>query len=178
MEIQNLKNKNVEIEELQTTFIKIKVDGKTIRYNLINRQESRLKKEKNGILKFYDKHPLLYHYSEKKIEIFINSSPTETEKFINELKETIEKSFLGFRTWEKLIIDNGINFTMKTFIKNVEDGSGKLFIIPKCLEESVNKVCFKYEVRTKTFEISSNPRNFKLITIGDNYIIASDFIES
>lgn len=178
MEIQSLKNKNVEIEELQTTFIKIKVDGKIIRYNLSNRQESRLKKGKTGILKFYDEHPLLYDYSEKKIEIFINSSPTETKKFISELKETIEKRFLGFRTWEKFIIDNGINFTMKTFIKNVEDGSGKLFIIPKCLEESINKVCYKYHVRTKAFDIISNPRNFKLITIGDNYIIASDFIES
>ena len=166
----------MEIEELQTTFMKIKVDEKIVRYDFVNRQESRLKKQKSGILNFYEEHPLLYQYSQNKTEIFINSAPTETEEFINEIKETFENYFKGWRTWEKFIIDNGINFTMKTFIKNIKDGNGKLFIIPKPLEEELNKVFTKYNVKTKTFEIPSNCRDFKLITIGENYVIASDFV--
>ena len=174
MEIENLSNRNVKIEDYQSTFIVLNVEGEILRFDFIKKVEFRLNKGTFGKLKYFENHPLLIDYNENFVETFINSKPEKSEKFIEDIKLAIEKQTLGWRNWKDYVIDTNL-FKYETFVKNINDGSGKLLKAPFLITQSVIKVCEMHNVKTKSFGSELKTENYKLIAIESDFVIAKEF---
>lgn len=174
MEIEILNNQIVKIENYQATFIILNVDGEIIRFDFIKKVEFRLNKGTTGKLKYFENHPLLIDYNENFVETYINSKPENSEKFIEEIKVTIDKKTLGWRNWKDYFVD-GDFFTYENFVKNINDGSGRFLKAPFLINQDVIKVCEKYNVKTKSFENELKTENYKLIIIENDFVIAKEF---
>ena len=174
MQIENLSNRNLKIEDYQSTFIVLNVDAEILRFDFIKKVEFRLNKGTVGKLKYFEKHPLLIDYNENFVETFINSKPENPEKIIEEIKITIEELTLGWRNWKDYVIDTRL-FKYETFVKNINDGSGRLLKAPFLITQSVIQVCEKHNVKTKSFGSELKTENYKLITIENDFVIAQEF---
>lgn len=174
MNIQELHNRNVQIENYQSTFLTLKCDQKIYRFDIFGKQEFGLKKGSIGELKCFESHPLLLNYSENIIVTFINSKPTDSEKFVEDIENAINEITQGWRNWKDYITDENF-YTFETFLKNVNDGSGKLLAAPFSITQNVLKVCEKHNVAVKAFDNNLKTESFNLLTIGQNYIIAKEF---
>lgn len=173
MKIEDLNNKVVKIENFKTTFITLNFENEIYRFNYVDKKEAFLKQNKEGILKSYSEHPLLINYNENFLEIFINSSPLNSEAFIEEIKYSINKRIENYRDWKNYInLNTGINF--KIFEENIKNGNGKILYAPISIVENIEKICDKYNVKIKVFGEKVYSTN-KLIVIGDQYIICKDF---
>ncbi len=174
MQIENLANRIVKIENYQSTFIVLNVDSQMLRFDFLEKMEFRLNKGTIGKLSYFEKHPLLIDYNENFVETFINSKPKNSEQFIKEIKIAIDQKTLGWRNWKDYFVDGNF-FTYENFVKNINDGSGRLLKAPFLITESVIKVCENHNVKTKCFKSELKTENYKLIIIENNFIIAKEF---
>lgn len=174
MNIQELHNRNVQIDNYQSTFLSLKCDQKLYRFDIFGKQEFDLEKGAIAELEYFESHPLLINYSENVIVTFINSKPKDSEKFVEEIENAIDEITQGWRSWKDYITDENF-YTFETFLKNVNDGNGKLLAAPSSITQNVLKVCEKHNVAVKAFDNNLQTKCFKLITIGRNYIIAKEF---
>ena len=174
MEIENLKNKTVKIENYQSTFIVLNIEGEISRFDFIKKAEFRLNKGTIGKIEYFENHPLLIDYNENYLEIFINSKPNNTELFIKEMKLAIEEKTLGWRNWTDYFVEKHF-FTFEHFLKNINDGSGKLLKAPYLITQNVREVCEKHNVKIKIFGNELKTENYKMIMIENDFVIASEF---
>jgi hypothetical protein len=174
VKIENLANRNVKIEGYQSTFIVLNVEGEMLRFDFKKKVEFRLNIGTVGKLQYFQNHPLLIDYNENFVETFINSKPESPEKFIEEIKLAIDEKTLGWRSWKNYIVDGSL-FKLENFIKNVNDGNGRLLKAPFLISQSVIKVCEKHKVKTNSFGSNLKTEKYKLITIENDFIIAQEF---
>jgi hypothetical protein len=174
VEIENLANRNVEIENYQSTFIVLNVDNQMLRFDFIKKVEFNLNKGTTGKLKYFENHPLLIDYNENFIETFINSKPENVDLFIDDIKSAIDSKTLGWRNWKDYFLERGF-FSFENFVKNIKEGSGKLLKAPFSITQNVIKVCDKHNVKTKSFENVLKKNNYILILIENDYVIAKEF---
>lgn len=173
-----LQNKTVQVDNYQATFLTLKIDEQLFRFDFIGKKEFRLKKGDAGQFYYFEKHPLLIDYNEIIVTTYINSKPDHLERFMDDLKNAIEEITKGWRRWTNYLTDKNINFTFDQFLGNVKDGSGKLSEAPFTVNQEIIAVCNSHGVLTKSFESVLKPNNYKLILVGDNYVIAKDFRNS
>jgi len=174
MNIKELHNKNLQIENYQSNFLILNCDQKLYRFDIFGKQEFELKKGTIGEFKYFENHPLLINYSENIIVTFINSKPSDSQKFVEDLQNSVNEITKGWRDWKDYITDDSF-YTFETFLKNVNDGSGKLIAAPFSIIQNVLKVCEKHNVSVKAFDNQLKRENYELITIGQNYVIAKEF---
>ena len=175
MILDDIQNKTVQVDNYQATFLTLKIDEQLFRFDFIGKKEFSLKKGVVGQFYYFEKHPLLIDYNETIVTTYINSKPDHFDRFIDELKNAIEEITEGWRRWTNYLTDKNINFTFDKFLGNVKDGSGKLSEAPFTVNQKIVAVCDKHGVLTKSFESVLKPNNYKLILVGDNYVIAKDF---
>lgn len=170
IKIENYYNQIVEIESFQSTYIIFKIENKLFRFDFINKKEACLKRKETGKLIFHEHHPLLINHNENNLEVFINSKPENTEMFINDIEISIVEITKGWRNWKDYIeINTGINY--KTFLHNIEKGSGKIMKAPFSIVENIEKLCDKHQVKIKYFgEKIITPH--QLLMINNQFIIA------
>jgi len=173
--ISDIQNKTVQIDNYQATFLTLKIDDQLFRFDLIDKKEFHLKKGILGHFSIYETHPLLIDYNENIVTTYINSKPDNFENFVTDFENAINEITEGWRNWTNYVSDRNINFTVDTFLSNVKSGTGKLMEAPFSITQKAIKVCDKHNVATKTFGNELKQDNFKLIFIGDNYVIAKEF---
>lgn len=175
MNISDIQNKTVQVANYQATFLTLKIDDQLFRFDLIDKKEFHLKKGTLGQFSIYETHPLLIDYNENIVTTYINSKPDNFENFVTDFENAINEITEGWRNWINYVSDRNINFTVDTFLSNVKSGTGKLMEAPFSITQKAIKVCDKHNVATKTFGNELKQDNFKLIFIGDNYVIAKEF---
>jgi hypothetical protein len=176
MLITELHSRDVEILTYQSTFVSIKVEGNQFRYDFIDKQEFILKKGSRGVLYYFVEHPLLLDYNEGSVQTFINSKPADVEKFIGELKITIEDKLNGWRNWTSYVSNENNRFTMDTFHNNIRNGTGQLSRAPWSINEKIVGVCRNHNVETFSIGDEGKKHNYHLVMIGrHSYIIAKEF---
>ena len=175
MNISDIQNKTVQVDNYQATFLTLKIDDQLFRFDLIDKKEFHLKKGTLGQFSIYETHPLLIDYNENIVTTYINSNPDNFENFVTDFENAINEITEGWRNWTNYVSDRNINFTVDTFLSNVKSGTGKLMEAPFSITQKAIKVCDKHNVATKTFGNELKQDNFKLIFIGDNYVIAKEF---
>ena len=175
MTIQDLVNKIVEVESFQTTYVIFKVEGVVMRINFHDKKEFRLNKGTTGRLQYFEKHPLLANYNERFATTYINSKPKDFKKLSENIQSAINELTLGWRSWTDYVTDKAINFTLDTFENNLKNGNGKLIEAPLSITEKIVAICEQQKVLTKTFEIDLEAKSYKLITIGNDFVIAKEF---
>jgi len=173
--IFDLQNEPVLIENYQSTFLILKHEHKIYRFDLIDKKEFSLKKGTSGQLSYFHEHPLLIDHNENVIMTYINSKPIFLESFVEDIKSAIDKICHGWRDWTNYVTDKRINFSYETFIENVNSGSGRLLEAPYSITQDVIDVCKKHNVATKTFNNELQKYDYKLVTIGNNFVIAKEF---
>jgi hypothetical protein len=175
MNIKEIKNKTVQVDNYQATFLTLKIDDQLFHFDLIDKKEFNLKKGTRGKFSIYEKHPLLIDYNENIVTTYINSKPDNFDNFVADFESAINEITEGWRSWTNYVTDRNINFTVNNFLSNVKAGTGKLMEAPFSITQKVIKVCKKHNVAIKTFGNESKQDNFKLIFIADNYVIAKEF---
>ncbi len=175
MNISDIQNKTVQVYNYQATFLTLKIDDQLFRFDLIDKKEFHLKKGTLGQFSIYETHPLLIDYNENIVTTYINSKPDNFDNFVADFENAINEITEGWRNWTNYVSDRNINFTIDTFLSNVKSGTGILMEAPFSITQKAIKVCDKHNVATKTFGNELKQDNFKLIFIGDNYVIAKEF---
>lgn len=175
MNITTFENEIVEIDDYQSTYIILKFEAQTFRFNLSDKKEFRLKKGTSGLLKIFESHPLLINHNENIVTTYINSNPDNVDAFITDFENSINEITKGWRNWTEYVEDKGIGFTVGTFLNNVKNGRGKLMEAPYSITQKAIKVCQKHNVATKSFGNELKKDNLKLLMIGENYVIAREF---
>ncbi|MCH5716900.1 hypothetical protein [Niabella hibiscisoli] len=176
VDITHIQNKSVQVENYQTTFLTLKVDGRLFRLDFIDKKEFKLKKGILGQLRIYETRPLLIDYNENIVTAYINSKPEHFDDFVADFANAINEITKGWRSWANYVTDRKINSTLNNFLNNVKRGIGKLMEAPFSITQIAIKVCDKHNVATKMFGNELKRENFKLMLIGgDNYVIAKEF---
>ena len=175
MTIQNFVNKIVEIESFQTTYVILKAEGVAVRINFYDKKEFRLNKGTTERLQYFEKHPLLVNYNERFATTYINSKPKDFMKLSENIQSAINELTLGWRSWTDYVTNKAINFTLDTFENNLKNGNGKLIEAPLSITKKVVAICEQQKVLTKTFQIDLEAKSYKLITIGNDFVIAKEF---
>ncbi len=174
MNITDIQNKTVQVDNYQATFLTLKIDNQLFRFDFIDKKEFNLKKGTRGQFSIYETHPLLIDYNENIVTTYINSKPDHFDNFVVDFENTINEITEGWRSWTNYVTDNNI-FTVDTFLNNIKSGTGKLMEAPFSITQKVIDICNKHNVATKTFGDELKRNNYKLIFIGDNYVIAKEF---
>jgi hypothetical protein len=175
MDITDFQNKRVEIDHYQATYLVLKVENQLFRVDFSAKKAFHLKKGTFETFYYFENHPLLMDYNESWLATYINSKPEQVEDFITDFKNMIDEMTEGWRQWTHYVVDKKTRFTEDTFVDNVKHGRGKLFNAPFTITQKVLAVCAKHHVATKTFGNEFKSDAFKLILIGDNYVIAKAF---
>lgn len=175
MDITYIQSKTVQVDNYQATFLTLKIDDQLLRFDLIDKKEFNLKKGVHGHFNIYEIHPLLIDYNENILTTYINSKPNHFDNFVADFEKAINEITEGWRNWTNYVQDRNINFGMNTFLHNVKNGTGKLLEAPFSITQKAVEVCENYNVATKTFGNELKKDNYKLILIGDNYVIAKEF---
>lgn len=174
MLIEHFQNKTVEIEGFQTTFIVLKVENTSIRFDFKNKKESFIQHKQTGILTFHTQHPLLINHNESYCEMYINSKPENPDLFVKDLENSINETAEGWRHWKEYIeIKTGINELV--FFQNIQKGSGKLLYAPFSIIDRVEKVFERHHVAFSSFGKKIRTLN-KLLMINDQFVITEDFV--
>lgn len=166
----------VKVEDYQTTFVIFEIEGYRLRFNVYDKQEFKLKKGTTGEFIYFEKHPLLLDYNESFTTTYINSKPDDIIKLSADIQEGINNITLGWRNWMDYITDRQSNFTIDTFERNLSEGIGKLLEAPESITKKVIEICDNHNVLTKTFIGRLKDAKYKLIMVGNNYIIAEKFV--
>ncbi|MES2731475.1 MAG: hypothetical protein V4714_06990 [Bacteroidota bacterium] len=175
MVIEDLIQQVITIEKIQTTYLVIHHGLQTVRIDLDDKREFALKVNTVGLVECIDNHPLLLNHNEAWITIYLNSKPENSPVLFQEIKAAIEAITGGWRNWTDYVTDPGINFTLDTFKGNLENGSGKLLEAPETIAQRVVAVCDKHQVATKCFDSSKKPIAYRLLLVGQAYVIAKKF---
>lgn len=171
--IEDLNNKNVGIKDFNSTYLTLEFGKELIRFDFTEKKEAFIKQKNNGVLRVYNKHPLLLNYNENNLEVYINSSPKNVESFIEDVENTINKFLKGWRSWKNYIEEStGINY--EVFTQNVKNGRGKFLKAPFSIVDEIEKVCEKHNVKIKSFGDKKIYEN-KLIMVNNQFVIAKDF---
>jgi len=171
--IKEFSNKTVEIEAFQATFIILKIENKLYRFNFKNKREAFLKQKEIGLLTIREDHPLLINYNESNLEVFISSKPADIELFVKDIENSINEVTKGWRNWKDYIeINTGISY--KTFLQNIQKGTGKLMKGPFSIIENVERMCEKHNVKISYFG-SKKVTSHQLIMINNQFVIAEEF---
>jgi hypothetical protein len=175
--ISDLQHKMVEIDRYKTTFWVLKVDNQLFRIDFLQKRtfEFKLKKRTPAMLSYFEKHPLLMDYNESCPITYINSKPENVDAFINDFKQVIDEMTEGWRHWTHYVVDKSIGFKVETFVNNLKKGRGKLVRAPFTMTQKILEVCAKHQVATSTFGNELHVYDFKLMLIGEHYMIAKAF---
>lgn len=173
--ITNFQPKMVQIDHSQTTFLVLKVENQCFQIDFLDKKAFKLKNGMLGRFEYFENHPLLMDYNENWLSTYINSKPENVECFINDFKHVINEMTEGWRHWTHYVANKRARFTEDTFVNNVKQGHGQLFNAPFNLTQKLLDLCAKHNISTKTFGKAFQSNDYKLILIGDNYVIAKAF---
>jgi hypothetical protein len=172
LNIRDLQNKTVQVENHQTTFLILNVEGQSYRFDFLGKKEFYLKKGTIGLLRFYEKHPLLINHIENSVLTYINSKPDNIEAFLTDFKNAINEITQGWRKWSDYVSQY---YKLDIFINNVKNGRGYLLKAPFSITQNVVEMCNKHHVETKTIGNELIKQHHQLIFIADNFVIAREF---
>ena len=174
--IEDLVGKTVKIIATQTTFMVVNFQQVDYQINFDKKEEFLLKKGTEGILHIELQHPLLTNYQEDFIETFINSRYSNPEELLKIFEQTINEQTKGYRDWKTYFEIPNLNYTIQIVKNNIEKGTGKLCSAPISISNKIVEQCNLLNIKTKTFdEKNFKIKPYKLLTIGNNYVIAMDF---
>lgn len=176
MTIEELRNKIVEIGITQTTFVQLKVDGKSYKVNFLNKKEFNLKKGTTGKLQFYEEHPLLIDFNEILESTYVSSKAENVELVADEVKKAIDEVTLGWHPWTSYLVNRNAQNGYQIFMDNLMTGSGKILEAPPTITKKVVEVLNKHSINTNTLD--SRPyevEKSKVLLIDNNYVIAESF---
>ncbi len=173
--ISDFQHKTVQIDHYQATFLVLKVENQLFQFDFWDKKAFKLKKGTFETLYYWDNHPLLMDYNENWLTTYLNSKPEQVDDFINDFKNVIDEMTQGWRQWTHYIENKHIHFTVDTFVNNVKQGHGVLLNAPFSITQKVLTVCAKHHAATKTFGKEFQSDDFKLLLIGNNYVIAKAF---
>lgn len=173
--IKELSGKFAVVISYQTTFVILKVDGQELRVNFYDKQEFVLKKGAVGELDYLIDHPLLKDFNEQSVSIYINSKPKNLAKLNFDIQASIYESMQGWRNWKDYITSKSSGILIETFTNNLLSGSGKIFEGPSSVAAKITEVYEKHDVLTKSFISTAKQNQFKLLLVGNNYVIADEF---
>ncbi|QOW09311.1 hypothetical protein Q73A0000_02525 [Kaistella flava (ex Peng et al. 2021)] len=174
--IQDLFGKVVKIIDTQTTYVIVNFQNENYHINFDAKKEFYLKKGNAGTLEVELNHPLLIDYQEDHVETFINSAYPNSRELLKKFENTINEQTKGFRNWKNYFEIKNINFTLEIIKNNIEKGTGKLCLAPISISDKIVEQCDLLKIKTKTFkEKNYSLKPYKLLRIGDNYVIAKYF---
>lgn len=124
MNITDIQNKIVQVDNYQATFLALKIEDQSIRFDIIDKKEFKLKKGTRGQFKIFEIHPLLIDYNENSVTTYINSKPDHFDNFVADFENAINEITEGWRSWKNYV------FTVDSFLKNVKNGKGILMEAP------------------------------------------------
>ncbi|KAA6438856.1 hypothetical protein FEM33_15400 [Dyadobacter flavalbus] len=175
LQIEELSGKLVVVINYQTTYVIVKVDGNEMRINFDHKQEFKLVKGKSGQLQYLDEHPLLMNYNEQSISMYINSKPENAAKLNSEIQLAVDELLKGWRNWDSYFLDVHSRSSIETFKSNLLSGSGRIFEGPITIANRVIAVFEKHNVLTKSFPGLLKQKQYRLLLIENNYVIANAF---
>ena len=100
-------------------------------------------------LKLFSDHPLLIDYNESFLEIFLNSKPQNIEFFLENIEGIIHNRVQGFRELKDYL--NKSNLDFETFLKNINEGSGKFLNAPFSIINEIEKFFIEDNIKFKIF---------------------------
>ncbi|MDQ8143038.1 hypothetical protein [Chryseobacterium sp. CFS15] len=171
--IINFQDQIVEIQDFQSTYIILRYQERLYRFDFINKKEAFLKQKEIGNFSFYQLHPLLINYNESMYDVFLNSKPECPNKFIEDIKYSINYIIQEWRSWKSYIeFDSGITYDV--FLQNLHKGSGKLMRVPISIMEKLKELTDQNNIKISYFGEKNFSQN-QLIMINNQYIIAENF---
>ncbi len=165
------KNTNGSIEKRQTTYVRIKTsDGKEYKISYQNKKEYLLEQGSFKGISFDPKHPLLEHYRDDFLNIYISSKLENPDELIIELRNLLENEYKGWRDFSKYFN------SQYDISKLIQEGFGLLYDGPATLGFKISNSLKKYNI-IHNFQKCKNYRkpNMKVLIIGDNIIVAENF---
>jgi hypothetical protein len=176
MNVDELIGHNGTVISSQATYVVMAINGRNIRFDFIGKVEFRLEKDTSGICSILSEHPILIDHNEPWSETYINSIPSDPEIFIKDIREGITNITGGWRDWKKYVT-KGTLFTFSNFRRNVLAGNGLLSHAPTSVMKVIVECCELHKVATYTFDGTYKPSVKKLLLVGQNFVVAEDFIE-
>jgi hypothetical protein len=165
------KNTNGTIEQRQTTFVRFKTsEGQEYKIRFQNKMEFLIEP---GIFKgvFFDpKHPLLKHYRDDFLKIYISSKFDKASKLVKELKDLIGQEYNGWREFNQYFN------TQYDIEKLIKEGFGLLYDGPSVLGFKVSHTLNQYSVTHNFKKYRSHRKpNMRALVLGENVIVAEEF---
>ncbi len=114
-------------------------------------------------------HPLLYHHNTPRVRVFINSRPESPDELFCAITKAHGETY---DTWRDLHDD--LNPLIEPE-KLLAAGFGLLGEMPQPFAEAVSEVCTQYGVQHNLVVGDPPPRQMKLLSIDDSYLVASEF---
>lgn len=106
-------------------------------------------------------------------DVFLNSKPECPNKFIEDIKYSINYIIQEWRGWKSYIeFDSGITYDV--FLQNLHKGSGKLMRVPISIMEKLKELTDQNNIQISYFGEKNFSQN-QLIVINNQYIIAENF---
>ena len=168
------------IKLAQTTFSHLQIDGKLYKLAYKHKAEAFMKPGVQGLISLYQRHPMLLHYNEPKVAIYIASRADDPAGVSQEIEEAIGGVLHGWRDWRIDLFGNNKAAAAHLFQENLRDGYGILLGgAPVSVARAMLAVCDRHSIRTTILgdldEVPSEPPIYSLLTIGPCHAIAKGF---
>ncbi|NIT12711.1 MAG: hypothetical protein GTN99_00220 [Candidatus Dadabacteria bacterium] len=166
------ENTNGYIDKRQATYVKFTEaeTKKSIKINFIDKRELFIKPGSFTGFSIVDKHPLLEQHENTNTTLYISTSTTEHQTVDSEISVALYEHYKGWRGIKNYC---NIGYGVEKILKQ---GSGLLYEGPPSGAEVVKNVLKKYDISfTSSTEGKPNGKKYKVLFLGNNYVIAKDF---
>ncbi len=165
------KSTNGSVEQRQTTFVKIKIsDGREYKISYQNKKEFLIEQGSFKGLFFDQKHPLLKHYCDDFLKIYISSKIEDSVTLVDELKNLLKLEYSGWRDFDEYFN------SQYDIVKLIQEGYGLLYDGPAELGFKISNALKRYGVVHNFIKYSNYRKpNMKVLIIGSNIIVAEEF---
>jgi len=168
----NFKNTVGNIIKRQTTFLNF-IDthsGQTFKISYKNKCEFNIDDGMFSGLTIMTDHPLLEQHNFTSTNIYISSAFAQSEFIIEHMSSAISSHYKGWRTIEDYCnAEYGIS-------KLLNEGNGLIYNGPPTGAEIIKEILTNFKIsHSSTFFGKQNESNYKVLFLGNNYVVAQDF---
>jgi hypothetical protein len=172
MPLNKLSNQtSATIVERQSTFVRFVTRG-SIEYKVsyIEKLEYLIEDLNISGVSVTDDHPILEHYRQNKIDIYISSKVKDPRAIIEEFEEMVRFEFNGWRGVSECFNPDC------SLVSLLEGGYGMLYSGPEVLATKVELVLRRHDIEYKLIphKDKQKPQD-KALLMGGNIVVAKDF---
>lgn len=160
------------IDVRQTTYLKFtdSISGQSIRINYQDKREFYVKTGPFTGCLIVDNHPLLDQHEYTDTILYISGASKDYELVDSKIEDALYEHYKGWRGIKNYC---NIGYGVEKILKQ---GSGLLYEGPPSGAEVIKNVLKEYDISYSTpYEGKPNGEKYKVLFLGNNYIVAEDF---